>query len=918
MTRILLSFALLLTGLFVHAQCVFDITVPADLTICSPEQIDLTANISGDPFFAVEWEGTNGFSSDDLSSNDTPTTNTSYTLTAFGATDINLVENGDFEDGNSGFTSSYLDGSTFCPQGPFNPFGPLACPGMFVISDNPNDTHTNFSSCGDHTSGSGQMMVVNGSPNSVNIWCQNISTTADNDYLFSAWATAVHPESPAILQFSINGSLIGENFALSGEVCSWENFTASWTAGASTSATICITNQNTNAGGNDFAIDDIEFLEVCKQESSFDVTLAVFDLDIDSLSCINPSGNIIISSNIDASDYNWIGPNGFTSTADTLSDLSAGTYIYTAVTPTGCTNSDSVVLTADFESPELTLTTDSITCANPFATIILETNTDFEIVNIVSNDVIEQYQDSIHIGAAGMTTITIQGSNGCTTTEVIQITENFSLAEFISIDDFSLSCNYADSLVTSLALGDETVNWFLDGIPFSNETAAEINTAGDYEIVYTNPFSGCTETDSVEVTADFQADDFFITGTSINCNNALAIIALNLSTQVVENIDFDLTLFQENEEAFSTLTAGTYDFVVTYENGCTAENSFTVDIDTISPTVSTVDVIMRCDNDYVEITASPSGGDYEFIWTGPNQFSSMDLTTLVSSAGEYNLVVIDAFNGCTASSTLTVSENQTEIQAEYTIFQPSCPGDLGSVEIEDPTGGTAPYMIYLLNSFLEPIEPTNLGLGTYYISIGDANGCGFGEAIEIIDAVPFSINLQDELTVDSGSNQSIDLTTDLNESEIGLIRWAPAEFLSCDNCIRPEIIDLTEDKWFFVEVQDQNGCTQFDSIFVRVQLEYSFYEANSFSPNEDGTNDIFYLQSDLLGSTCNVQEFSIYDRWGNQVFSDSNFPPNDPAHGWDGKVNERIGRQGVYSYFAIIELSDGTVLERKGSVTIIR
>ncbi len=160
----------------------------------------------------------------------------------------NLVPNGTFESGNSNFTSSYG----------YNP-GNLYPEGKYDVVSNPTADHAAFATCGDKTSGSGKMMVVNGAPTAnVSVWCSTISTTANSDYVFSTYVASVHASSPAILQFSINGVSLGSPFNASGTTCNWQQFCQTWNSGASTSANICIVNQNTAASGNDFALDDIK------------------------------------------------------------------------------------------------------------------------------------------------------------------------------------------------------------------------------------------------------------------------------------------------------------------------------------------------------------------------------------------------------------------------------------------------------------------------------------------------------------------------------------------------------------------------------------------------------------------------------------------------------------------------------------
>lgn len=105
------------------------------------------------------------------------------------------------------------------------------------------------------------------------------------------------------------------------------------------------------------------------------------------------------------------------------------------------------------------------------------------------------------------------------------------------------------------------------------------------------------------------------------------------------------------------------------------------------------------------------------------------------------------------------------------------------------------------------------------------------------------------------------------------------------------------------------GC---DSI-VHLQLhEYELYIPNAFSPNDDGVNDFFQV----FGSDqfIDVLSLRIYDRWGNQVYDQS----EGEAFAWDGKKNREAVRPGVYIYAIELLLNDGSRKIVSGDVTIMR
>jgi len=167
----------------------------------------------------------------------------------FPTTGQSLIVNGDFELGNTGFSTGY----TFSP-------GNLFPEGAYDVATNPQADNSLFSPCGDHTTGTGNMMIVNGAvqPNVI-VWSETVTVLPNRTYDFSGWATSVFPTSPAHLQFLVNNAPIGE-LQLSSNTCQWQPFTTSWFSGASTTATLSIIDLNTDSFGNDFALDDLSFV----------------------------------------------------------------------------------------------------------------------------------------------------------------------------------------------------------------------------------------------------------------------------------------------------------------------------------------------------------------------------------------------------------------------------------------------------------------------------------------------------------------------------------------------------------------------------------------------------------------------------------------------------------------------------------
>ena len=172
----------------------------------------------------------------------------------------NLLVNGDFSQGNTGFTSQ-LD---YIPI-----HGTHWGPSYYGIVHNPStEIWDAFGNFGDHTTGSGLMFASDGptNPNTV-VWQETINVSSGTDYVFSGWGASMgqvpigtpFDPNPATLAFFVNDVQIGSPFTVPSPNGQWSQFSAPWNSGTSDVATIKIIDLNTAGGGNDFTMDDLSF-----------------------------------------------------------------------------------------------------------------------------------------------------------------------------------------------------------------------------------------------------------------------------------------------------------------------------------------------------------------------------------------------------------------------------------------------------------------------------------------------------------------------------------------------------------------------------------------------------------------------------------------------------------------------------------
>ncbi len=112
-------------------------------------------------------------------------------------------------------------------------------------------------------------------------------------------------------------------------------------------------------------------------------------------------------------------------------------------------------------------------------------------------------------------------------------------------------------------------------------------------------------------------------------------------------------------------------------------------------------------------------------------------------------------------------------------------------------------------------------------------------------------------------------------------------------------------------VIDSNGCRAETSIKAELDLdcERDVYVPNTFTPNGDGTNDVFRVVSNGL----NLVNLMIFNRWGEKIFE-----TKDPARGWDGKYKDEMSKTDVYEWKLIYENNYGTRKIKIGHVNLLK
>ncbi|MCO6484509.1 MAG: gliding motility-associated C-terminal domain-containing protein [Saprospiraceae bacterium] len=247
------------TGLMAQNQgCQSAFTLGQDTVLCFPDsQVIVRANSAWE-VLSLQWLPGPGAVILDSAAVSVTTTSTGWVRAIAAMRSPNLILNGDFSQGNSGFSSDLI-------HSPFT----LIPPSTYAITTDPASIHPDFLPCQDHTTGTGRMLASNGNIfANRDVWCQTVAVEPSGVYELSFWASALTENELPELVFRIDGQNLTTPLVPGPDLCDWKEATLSWTAGMQTSAEICIRNLNGSNSGNDFALDDIVMIQYCTADDT--------------------------------------------------------------------------------------------------------------------------------------------------------------------------------------------------------------------------------------------------------------------------------------------------------------------------------------------------------------------------------------------------------------------------------------------------------------------------------------------------------------------------------------------------------------------------------------------------------------------------------------------------------------------------
>lgn len=588
--------------------------------------------------FYYNWMPATGLSNDTIANPiATPATTTTYIVSS-GGNGSSVIVNGDFEQGDTGFSSDYV-----------NPTSNPMPEGTYIVASNPNPYHAAFYGT-DHTSGSGNFMTINGSPNPGDqVWCQTVSVTPNTDYAFSTWITTVAVGNPALLQFTINGVPLGSTINAPIAQYQWDQFYATWNSGSATSAVICIENLNTNLGGNDFGLDDIEFATLCVDADT--VTVVVNPVPAPNLGpddTICPGASLTLDAGAGFATYDW----STTANTQTINVTNGGTYSVSVTDSLGCPGADTVAITGGGTPISISSTVTDVLCYGD-STGGVQASVSGGYPAYTYNWDNGDTTNTLSNVAAGNYALTVTDDIGCTDTASATVggpAAAVSLATntVTDVTCFGLSDGAATVTVAG-GVGSYVYTWNSGG---SNADSITGLQAGNYSVTVadangcedsldfiineptelllsiTDVQPSCTEIDNGSVTADLMGGTLPFTYSWSNGDNTLSL---------------------------ANVGPGTYMLVVTDSNGCTVTDSATVAAETMDLSIALEPDTVIEPGTSATFTASSSNIINTILWS-PGAYLDDSTGTIVIATPEegiytYTAVATNA-NGCSATDSV--------------------------------------------------------------------------------------------------------------------------------------------------------------------------------------------------------------------------------------------------------------------------
>jgi gliding motility-associated-like protein len=641
--------------------------------------------------------------------------------------------------------------------------------------------------------------------------------------------------------------------------------------------------------------------------------------------------------------YEWISQNNSTIiNSNTLSPTvdTEGVYALTVTnTINGCASTDQVVIARDTVSPVLAaLQSDTLTCGVLSTAIAVSSDVNSSVsYNWSTNNGSFSSSTDVEnpsVNSPGLYTLELTNLvNGCSTTEDVPVFQDIVLPVADAGSGGGITCEFLTINITGSAStnsGQTDIQWLTETGAILSGSDTEyplVNAGGIYTMIVTDLLNECKDTATTFITENQEYPLIAsLIPEIIDCNTEEVEVDASITTMQPQYV-FSWTTFNGNfvsgTDVLNPIVNVAGQYILTVEdsiNGCISIDTMDVLDDFEYPTVyAGEDFLLPCFEEYSSLsgTVQASTSNLFYDWTTPDGNILTGANTLnptIDQEGVYTLSVLNLSNGCESQDLIQIIEDKPE-DLDVAVTDPPCAGGYGTLNISNVVGGTEPYLYSIDNgeNFNYDVSYQFLLPGTYSVLVQDVNGCETEvQLAEIVDPPVLNIELTSSIQYLEGEQAQIYANVNFSLDNIESISWYPPEGLSCIDCLNP-IVSIQDPSIYALTVVTENGCEERAFVNVLVDKSTDIFIPNIFSPNSDGENEIFMIYANTR-NIKQIQTFEVFDRWGEKVFEQFNFQPNDPVHGWDGTLRGDELNPAVFAYYAKVEMIDGRIEFYEGDV----
>ena len=527
----------------------------------------------------------------------------------------------------------------------------------------------------------------------------------------------------------------------------------------------------------------------------------------------NGAINLNVSGGTSPYSFDWSG--GITTQNRTL--LNAGAYSVTVNDASAC----SATASANITQPtpiSITLSATNIACSgNNSGSITLIAAGGITPYSYIWNDgIVTPNRSSLN---AGTYSVALTDINGCTASSSATVSQPTAIsATTLATNVLCFGGN--NGAITLSATGGTTpyyYNWG-GGIVSQNRTSL---TAGSYNVTV-NDANGCSVTTSALITQPLSSLSAIVSATNVTCNSAndgAINLAVNGGASPYQ-FNWGSGVTSQNR---TTLTAGTYSVSISDGNACTATASATI----TQPSPITVNLgvtNISCNggnNGAISLTANGGVASYTYLWNGgATTASRINLT-----AGTYTVTVTNS-NACSVSSSAIISQPGL-ISVSLLVTNVLCHGgNTGSIGLAT-TGGTTPYF-YNWGAGITTPSRSNLTVGTYSVTINDANNCSLIKTVNVNEPTVLGVTSTPvDVTCNGGVNGNV-YTNPTGGTP-------PYAYLWNTGAIKKNLMSIASGS-YSVTVSDANNCSASASAAVAQPAALQIAMAKT-DPKCNGTNN---------------------------------------------------------------------------------